>query len=157
MDPDKTEPPSDSPGWWYQDRQRTVKIDADAIEEYLSRLDSLLTKGRELAVLVASDEAVRKANRDFRGVSKTTDVLSFPDGEDGRLGDILISARRAASQASDAGHPVEDEVRILILHGVLHLMGFDHETDDGEMLAEERAWRRKLGLPDGLIERAQSC
>ncbi len=125
--------------------------------DFLAALDGELTHGREVAVLVASDTAVRDANRRYRGVRGSTDVLSFPDGEDGRLGDILISARRAEKQSLDAGHPVEEEVKILILHGTLHLLGWDHETDQGEMRAEEDRLRRKLGLSAGLIERVRPC
>jgi probable rRNA maturation factor len=95
-------------------------------------------------------------NARYCGKKSSTDVLSFPDGEDGRLGDILISAARAESQARDYGHPVEEEVKTLILHGFLHLLGYDHETDDGEMRSKERRLRRKYGLDQGLIERAQS-
>lgn len=157
MDSDKTEPPAGERGWWYRDRQRTVAIDREAVHGFLNKIEVELTKGGEFAVLVASDRAVRDANRQFRGVNASTDVLSFPDGEDGRLGDILISARKAEAQAREAGHSNEDEVKILILHGVLHLLGWDHETDDGEMLAEERRLRRELGLKSGLIERAQAC
>lgn len=157
MDSDKTEPPSASPAWWYRDRQRKVAIDPKAIHEFLSALDRKLTSGREFAVLVASDRAVREANERFRGVKRSTDVLSFPDGEDGRLGDVLISAKRAEEQAREAGHSNEDEVKVLVLHGVLHLLGWDHETDDGEMRAEEQRLRRKLGLRPGLIERADGC
>lgn len=157
MDPDKTEPPSATPAWWYRDRQRAVAIDPAAIEQFLAAIDRKLTSGREFAVLIASDRAVREANVQFRGVNSSTDVLSFPDGEDGRLGDILISARRAERQAREAAHSNEDEVKILILHGVLHLLGWDHETDDGEMGAEEQRLQLELGLRPGLIERADAC
>ncbi|MBI1357786.1 MAG: rRNA maturation RNase YbeY [Acidobacteria bacterium] len=156
-DSDKT----DGPSWWYRNRQRRVAVDDAAIRAFLEQLDDKLAKGREFAVLIASDEAVRTANRQFRGLAKSTDVLSFPDDEDGpggegeRLGDILISAKRAALQATELGHSVEEEVKTLILHGLLHLLGWDHEMDSGEMAAEEKRWRRKLGLAAGLIERTQ--
>ena len=68
-------------------------------------------------------------------------MLSFPDGEDSRLGDILISARRAELQAANFGHSVEEELKILVLHGLLHLMGYDHETDSGKMKRVETHWR----------------
>jgi probable rRNA maturation factor len=106
-------------------------------------------------VVVSSDEALRTANRQFRGISKTTDVLSFPDGEDGRLGDILISAGRAQAQAAQYGLSVEEELKTLALHGLLHLLGYDHETDRGQMRAQETKLRKRYGLPNGLIERAQ--
>ena len=81
---------------------------------------------------------------------------AFPDGEDGRLGDILISAARAERQAAEHGHSVENELKILILHGFLHLLGFDHETDSGQMALEEKRLRVKYGLENSLIERAAS-
>jgi probable rRNA maturation factor len=94
-------------------------------------------------------------NRAIRKRDYATDVLSFPNG-DGYLGDIAISLQRARAQAREQGHPIEDEIRILMLHGVLHLKGMDHEGDSGEMARTELRWRRKLGLPAGLIERATS-
>ena len=143
--------------WWYRNRQRKVVLNDSQIEAFLARLSRELTEGREFAVMVASDEAVRRANRDFRGKSGSTDVLSFPDGEDGRLGDILISARRAAAQSREYGHSADDEVKVLILHGLLHLLGYDHESDGGRMREVEGRLRRTYGLSAGLIERAESC
>jgi probable rRNA maturation factor len=141
---------------WYGNRQRSVKIDGLAVRAFLSRVGREVAGGREFAVLVTSDAAVRQANSRFRGKRKATDVLSFPDGENGRLGDILISAQRAQRQAGDHGHSVEEEIKILVLHGLLHLLGYDHERDNGEMKRAEDRWRRKLGLDTALIERAAS-
>ena len=146
---------SDGP-CWYQNRQRRISIDDTQVVAFLNRLAADLAQRREFAVLVSSDDAVRTANRQFRGISKTTDVLSFPDGEDGRLGDILISAGRAQAQAARYGLSVEDELKTLALHGLLHLLGYDHETDDGRMGARETKLRKRYGLPSGLIERARS-
>jgi probable rRNA maturation factor len=145
---------SDGPSW-YRNRQRKVRIQDAEIEKFLAKLSKTEAQGRELAVLVASDDCVRRTNWRFRGKQGSTDVLSFPDGEGGRLGDILISAARAERQAHEYGHSVEAEVKTLILHGFLHLAGYDHETDAGEMHAAERRLRRKYGLGKGLIERAQ--
>ena len=94
----------------------------------------------------------------FRGKDYATDVLSFPaEPSDARhLGDLAISTLRARAQAREFGHSTEDELRILMLHGVLHLLGHDHETDRGRMARVESRWRKELGLPNGLIERAQS-
>ena len=103
--------------------------------------------------MVASDAALRQANARFRGKRFSTDVLSFPDGEQGRLGDILISAHRAQRQARQHGHRVENELKLLILHGLLHLIGYDHESDQGNMRRAERRWRRKYGLEPALTER----
>jgi probable rRNA maturation factor len=145
---------SDGP-CWYQNRQRRIHIDDSQIAAFLYRIAIDLAKKREFAVVVSSDAAVRSANRLFRGISKTTDVLSFPDGEDGRLGDILISAGRAQAQAARFGLSVDDEVKTLALHGLLHLLGYDHETDRGQMRVREIKLRKRYGLPAGLIERAQ--
>ncbi|MEZ5364602.1 MAG: rRNA maturation RNase YbeY [Bryobacterales bacterium] len=142
---------------WYRNRQRKVPIQNEEIESFLAKLSRREAPGREVAVLVASDAFVRQSNARYRGKNASTDVLSFPDGEDGRLGDILISAARAERQAREYGHSVETEIKTLILHGFLHLSGYDHETDEGEMRAEERRLRRKYGLGRGLIERVESC
>ena len=141
---------------WYGNRQRSVKIDDSAVRAFLSRVAREVAGSREFAVLVTSDAAVRHANSVFRGKRQATDVLSFPDGENGRLGDIMISAQRARKQAECHGHPVEEELKILVLHGLLHLLGYDHERDNGEMQRVENRWRAKLGLQTGLIERAAS-
>jgi probable rRNA maturation factor len=83
-------------------------------------------------------------------------VLSFPaPPSPDYLGEIAISWERAAEQAARYGHSAEQEIAILMLHGVLHLAGYDHETDRGRMARAESAWRRRLGLPDGLIERSR--
>lgn len=107
--------------------------------------------GREIACLITDDRELRRLNRKFRGRNYATDVLSFPSEE---AGEIAISLDRAAAQAAEYGHSVADEVRILMLHGVLHLTGLDHETDDGKMANVEKRWRKRLGLPSGLIERS---
>ncbi len=103
--------------------------------------------------MIASDEDLRQWNQQFRKKDYATDVLSFPSATVDSLGEIAISYDRALEQAEECGHGVEEEVRILLLHGVLHLMGFDHEKDSGEMARAERRWRKKLELPSGLIER----
>ena len=99
-------------------------------------------------------------NRDFLGQDYATDVLSFPlagsasPGHGHLLGDVAISLARARAQARQFGHSTEQEIQILMLHGLLHLLGFDHETDRGRMARAEKRWRARLGLPGGLIERA---
>lgn len=109
-----------------------------------------------ISVLLAGDETVRTLNRQYRRKDKTTDVLSFPAAaeSDGVAGDLVISLPTALRQAEERGHTLETEVRILLLHGLLHLAGYDHETDDGAMQRREQRLRRQLGLPAGLIERA---
>jgi rRNA maturation RNase YbeY len=111
----------------------------------------------EVEVLLAGDRTLRRLNRTFRGKDKATDVLSFPAPEEfagDHAGDLAISLDTAKKQADEHGHALRDEVRVLLLHGVLHLAGFDHEVDSGEMAAREAELRRKLGLGTGLIARA---
>lgn len=98
-------------------------------------------------------------NREFRGKDKPTDVLSFPSPESRApspvLGDIAIATGVATRQAREMGHSVQTELRVLALHGLLHLLGYDHEGDDGRMQRVERKLRRKGGLREGLIERSR--
>jgi probable rRNA maturation factor len=130
-----------------QNPNRYPEAGARRLRPWLARLVAALAPGAgSLGVRFASDREVRRANRDFRGKDKATDVLSFP-GEEGptaeaHLGDILISVPTARRQAAAAGHPVERELRLLLLHGVLHCLGYDHETDQGEMDRLERRLRR---------------
>ncbi len=99
---------------------------------------------------------MRRLNSRFRGKSRPTDVLSFPAAAsaNGFVGDIAISLDIAEYNARLLGHSVNDEIRILILHGMLHLAGYDHESDKGEMATKEIVLRRRLALPTGLIERS---
>jgi probable rRNA maturation factor len=111
--------------------------------------------GRSFVCLITGDSELQRLNRTFLGRDYPTDVLSFPASESrSSLGEMAISADRAEAQAVAFGHPCIDEVRILMLHGVLHLAGMDHEQDSGEMARAERKWRIKLNLPKGLIARA---
>ena len=107
-----------------------------------------------MTVAIVSDARVRALNRKFRRQDKATDVLSFPAEERGYLGDVVISSGVAERQARDAGHSLATELRVLALHGLLHLLGYDHERDDGQMARLERRLRRQGGLREGLIERA---
>jgi probable rRNA maturation factor len=106
----------------------------------------------EVSVLLTTDEGIRALNRRFRKKNKATDVLSFPAGF-GVAGDLAISVETAARQAAEQGHRLSVELRVLMLHGLLHLAGYDHEIDDGAMARKERRLRAKLRLPQGLIER----
>jgi len=124
-----------------------------ALVLFARKLQAKVARGRGFDCLIAGDAQLRKLNRDFRGKDYATDVLSFPSGERGRLGDIAISLQRARAQAREFGHSTETEIRVLMLHAVLHLLGFDHETDNGKMARAEKRWRSQFGLPNGLIER----
>jgi len=106
-----------------------------------------------LVVVLLPDARVRALNRRYRRTDASTDVLSFPAGEPGQLGDIVIARGVARRQAVCAGHGLQTELRVLALHGLLHLLGYDHERDDGRMAQVERRLRRKGGLRAGLIER----
>jgi probable rRNA maturation factor len=119
------------------------------LRPWLERLiGTLAPQAASLGVRFTGDRAMRRANRHYRGLDKTTDVLSFPGdphplGEEGvHLGDILISVPAARRQAATAGHSVERELEILLLHGVLHCLGYDHEADQGQMRRLERRLRR---------------
>jgi probable rRNA maturation factor len=110
-------------------------------------------------VLLADDRTLRRLNREFRGKDKATDVLSFPAAEEFQgefAGDLAISLDTAARQAKEHQHSLRDEVRVLLLHGLLHLNGMDHESDRGEMAAREAELRARLRLKSGLIARVES-
>jgi probable rRNA maturation factor len=106
-----------------------------------------------VTVAIVPDARVKTLNRQFRKQDKPTDVLSFPADERGELGDVVIAAGVARRQAREAGHSLQTELRVLALHGLLHLLGYDHETDSGRMARLERRLRVKGGLREGLIER----
>lgn len=119
------------------------------MRDFLTELVKRVARGRAVTCLITTDAELRRLNRQFRGRNYATDVLSFPPDE------MAISLDRAAAQAKELGHSLDDELRILILHGVLHLCGMDHETDSGRMRRAETRWRKRFGLPVGLIERTQ--
>jgi probable rRNA maturation factor len=111
----------------------------------------------DVSVLITGNSSMRRLNSRFRGKSRPTDVLSFPAASaNGFAGDIAISLDIAERNARLLGHSVADEIRILILHGILHLAGYDHESDKGEMAKKEILLRRRLALPTSLIERSDS-
>jgi probable rRNA maturation factor len=131
-------------------------ISRRALREFADKLQFVITAGRAFGVLLADDAELQRLNRKFRKQDYATDVLSFPSGKTGAagyLGDVAVSLDRARAQATEHGHSPDDEIRILMLHGVLHLMGMDHENDDGRMARAEHKWRKHFALPDGLIER----
>jgi probable rRNA maturation factor len=99
---------------------------------------------RSVTVAFMDDDAIEALNERFRGKAGPTDVLSFPDGEAGHLGDIAISTPTARRQARRRRHGADREARLLMLHGFLHLMGYDHETDDGQMELLERCLRKEM-------------
>jgi probable rRNA maturation factor len=142
---------------------------ASGLGGWLARAAPARARGA-VTIALLSDAAIRRLNRTYRGIDRATDVLSFrattsgvtPEvhlGSDSRgrrfLGDIAISVHSARRQAREHGHPPRDEVRLLALHGLLHLLGYDHDADRGEMARVEARLRRRAGLPAGLIARAR--
>ena len=128
-------------------RQRKRKIDTKAWETFAARTaDAIGHHDSSATIAFVSDKTIRQLNRHFRGVDKATDVLSFPAEDDANLGDIAISVETAVAQAKENGLTFEGEVAQLILHGLLHLSGYDHDTDNGEMNRLELRLRRKLGI-----------
>jgi len=126
-------------------RQRKRRIQVENIRRFLSELTPQVNRaGASVSVVFVTDEVMREYNRSYRGMDKPTDVLSFR-GEGDYLGDILISAETAYNQARKSPTlTFGSNVRRLVLHGVLHLAGYDHETDDGEMRRIERRLRRRF-------------
>jgi probable rRNA maturation factor len=126
------------------------------LQRFARTLAQRIANGRSFECLIANDQELQRLNLNFLGQDYPTDVLSFPNAEpDAELGQIAISIERAAEQAAQFGHSLVEELQILMLHGVLHLAGFDHETDSGEMAAAEQHWRAEFQLPHALIGRAQ--
>ena len=130
------------------------EFDRARLEEFARTLRKRVARGKTFACRITGDAELRRLNQSYLGHDYATDVLSFPCREGDFLGDLAISRQRAAAQARRFGHDVHCEIEVLMLHGVLHLTGLDHETDGGEMARVEARWRRQLGLPGGLIERS---
>lgn len=134
--------------------QRKIKIERTIFKNFAGSINPAVseTKGRDFTVAFISDSRMKQLNKSFRGKNSTTDVLSFPaepdefDPSESSLGDIAISAEQAKKQAAENGLDLETEIKQLILHGVLHLCGYDHETDNGEMNARELELREQLGI-----------
>ena len=135
-------------------RQRLVRIQKERMINLIDgALESVGKHGSDLTVLFVRDGAMRALNRKYRHADRPTDVLSFPIAEHGaaspgfdigQLGDVVVSTDTALRQAQEARHPIEREIDELVIHGVLHLCGYDHETDNGEMNRLELKLRRKL-------------
>jgi probable rRNA maturation factor len=137
----------------------SATLRAPGLAAWLTSIAPSRARG-EVTVALVSDARVRELNRRFRRKDAPTDVLSFPAAASGPradgqryLGDVVIAAGVARRQAKEAGHSIQTELRVLALHGLLHLLGYDHEGDAGRMARIERRLRRKGGLREGLIER----
>ncbi|MGI8746110.1 MAG: rRNA maturation RNase YbeY [Bryobacteraceae bacterium] len=131
-----------------------------AFRRFARKLQTEVAHGKPFECLVTSDDELRRLNREFRGKDYATDVLSFPSARfpstEAHLGEIAISYDRTREQARDLAHSAEQELQVLMLHGLLHLIGLDHERDDGQMAIAEGRWRKHFNLPSGLIERVQA-
>jgi probable rRNA maturation factor len=143
-------------------RKRVAGLSPSTLERFVLRARRAVRLRDPVNVLVTSSLELRSLNQRFRGADKATDVLSFPSPPVMRskaspmAGEVAVSAEIARENAEHLGHSVADEVKILVLHGMLHLAGFDHEKDDGEMARKESRLRRQLKLEVGLIERMQA-
>lgn len=142
-------------------RKRIAGLSRSTLERFVLRAKRAVRLRDTVNVLVTNSQELRSLNRQFRGADKATDVLSFPsppatNHQTRRIaGEIAISADIARDNANLLEHSLAEEVKILVLHGILHLAGFDHEHDHGEMAHKESQLRRRLKLPSSLIERAQ--
>ena len=145
--------------------QSVAGVSAAMLARFLGRARRVAGLAGEVTVLIASSAELRRLNRQFRGHDYATDVLSFPSAlrpagsrlaAGGYLGDIAISADIARDNGKLLGHGAAIEIKILILHGLLHLAGYDHERDNGSMARRELRLRRELKLPQALIERGHA-
>ncbi len=133
-------------------RQRKIKIDAEIFQDFADKTVNLIPEaiGKSVVIAFVSDRQMRRLNDEFRGKNSTTDVLSFPfeadefETDENNLGDIAISLEQASRQAVENDLTFSTEIKQLILHGILHLCGYDHETDNGEMNSLELKLRDKL-------------
>jgi len=138
------------------DNQTTLPVDTDALEEIAQSLTN-----REVELIITDNKNIQELNREYRQKDKPTDVLSFPletpfteqSVFDIPLGTIVISADFVKEKANSYGHTKEDELKLLFIHGLLHLLGYDHETDEGEMRQKEHELIEQFGLPSSLIIR----
>jgi len=141
-------------------RQRVPGLSKSSLLRFVAEVRRVARLPMPVNVLLTGDEQLRRLNREFRGKDKSTDVLSFPSAEvagETFAGDLAISVAMAARNAKPLGHSTAAEVKILLLHGVLHLAGYDHEKDNGRMARKELQLRRRLKLPVGLIERTETA
>jgi probable rRNA maturation factor len=139
-------------------KSRVPGLTQTKLAEFVATVCEQVRLAGVVTVLVTSSKEMRALNSRFRGKPQATDVLSFPGPAfvDGFAGDIAVSADIAAQNARTMGHSTALEMKILVLHGILHLAGYDHESDQGDMNRVEQRLRRKLALPTALIERASS-
>ncbi len=136
------------------------ETDFDINENLLEKLN-LIAKdftNKDIEVLLTDNERIRQINKEYRNIDKETDVISFPfeDIPHSPLGSVVISVQKAKEEANRLNHSVEDEITLLFIHALLHLLGFDHEKDSGEMREKEREIIDRYNLPKSLIIRSES-
>lgn len=150
---------SESGSTWllFRELPRSIQFSAAekrALRAFARTAAARVANRRAFACVISDDKELRRLNADFLDHDYATDVLSFPSAETGNgMGEIIISAERAQAQAEEFGHTRLQETKILMLHGLLHLAGMDHERDRGEMARAENKWREEFGLPATLISR----
>ena len=133
-------------------RQRKIPVEIDSLKDFLGQLTSRVAPGGFFSVVLVSDRAMARYNSKFRGCGYPTDVLAFPlspanhELEDSYLGDILISVETAARQSNARDGTLQDELKLLVLHGLLHLLGYDHESGQNEMEFLERKLRKEFRI-----------
>lgn len=134
--------------------ENNTSLSVDVI--FLNKIASSLSD-KHIELIITTDEDIKIINKEHRGIDKETDVLSFPYEEMpmAPLGSIVISAKHVKQKAKEFGHTQNDELALLFIHGLLHLLGYDHEVDNGEMRAEEKNIIEKFNLPNSLIIRTQ--
>ncbi len=141
-------------------QKRVAGLTEDALDRFVARAKRVAGLRGSVTVLVTSNRELHRLNQRFRGKDKPTDVLSFPPdplAARGFAGDVAISAEMAAQNARRLGHSTAEEIKILTLHGVLHLSGYNHENDTGQMARKEQELRQQFGLPVALIERNKTA
>ncbi|WP_415395752.1 rRNA maturation RNase YbeY [Sulfurimonas sp. CS5] len=134
------------------DNRTPINVD----EHFLEKIASTLTN-KEIELIITSKAEIKEINKEHRNIDAPTDVLSFPyeDMPMSPLGSIVISSGHVEEMSKELGHTQDDELTLLFIHGLLHLLGFDHEVDDGEMREEEAKLIEKFNLPKSLIIRTQ--
>jgi len=140
------------------DNQTTLAVDLEALEEIAETLS-----GKEVELIITDDATMQELNAQYRGKNSTTDVLSFPMEAPFTeqsifgmpLGSIIIAESFVKEKAAEFGHSIQDELSLLFIHGMLHLLGFDHETDEGEMRVREKELIEQFDLPKSLIVRTE--
>jgi probable rRNA maturation factor len=135
------------------ERRKTKDLSRLALARFANKAQRAAGLSGQVNILLTGNAEIQRLNQQFRRQDKPTDVLSFPSVQPLEAGDIAISLRTARAQASAIGHDLFTEVKVLILHGMLHLAGHDHESDRGQMRKLEQKLRTELKLPAGLIER----